>query len=42
MGERRTIPEQLDDAQNGEQFAAVLQGLFSALDKARWETEDDE
>lgn len=38
---KRTIPEQLDAAQNGEEFAQVLQGLFGALEAAK-DAEDDE
>lgn len=34
----RTIPEKLDAAETGAEFGAVLQGLFSALEKAK----DDE
>lgn len=32
----RTVPEMLDAARTGEEFGAVLMGMFSALDKARW------
>lgn len=32
---RRTLPEALDAAQDGEEFAAALQGLFSALEQAK-------
>lgn len=39
---KKTIAEQLDAAENGEQFGRVLTGFFAALDKARWEQEDDE
>lgn len=39
---KKTIPEQLDAAENGEQFGRVLTGLFAALDKARWEQQDDD
>lgn len=35
----KTIPEMLDAAPDGAAFGAVLQGLFSALEKAR--DEDD-
>ena len=34
-GEPRTVPEQLDAARNGQEFAAVLAGLFAALEQAR-------
>lgn len=34
-----TFPERLDAAENGEQFAAVIMGLFSALEQAM---EDEE
>ena len=30
----RTIPEKLDAAQDGLQFAQVIQGLFAGLEKA--------
>ena len=40
--QRRTIPEQLDDATTGEEFAGVLWKLFAAADAARDETEEDE
>lgn len=30
----KTVAEQLDAAENGQEFAAVLQGLFGALEKA--------
>jgi len=33
--DRRTIAEQLDDAQTGEEFAVVLWKLFAAADAAR-------
>jgi len=32
----KTTPEMLDAAQTGEEFGAVLMGVFAALDKARW------
>lgn len=32
---RRTIAEQLDDAETGEEFAIVLGGFFTLLDRAR-------
>lgn len=35
--EPKTIPEQLDAARDGTEFAAVLQGLFAGLEKARGE-----
>lgn len=41
MTEPRTLAEQLDAAENGEQFANVLMGLFATLDKARREDECD-
>lgn len=31
----RTVPELLDAAESGPEFAAVLEGLFGALDAAR-------
>lgn len=37
---KKTIPEQLDAARNGEEFGRVLMDLFSALDEARAETDD--
>ena len=39
---RRTIPEQLDDAQTGEEFAGVLWKLFAAADAARDDTEEEQ
>lgn len=33
--EPRTVPEALDAAKNGAEFASVLNGLFSALERAR-------
>ena len=42
MDEPKTIPEQLDAAQDGEEFGNVLMGLFASLAKARDETEADE
>lgn len=38
MDEPKTIIEQLDAAESGEEFGQVLSGLFDALAKAR----DDE
>lgn len=38
---KRTIPEQLDDAKDGAEFAQVLHGLFGALEAAK-DAEDDE
>ena len=38
----KTIPEQLDAAENGQQFAAVLQGLFGALEKAMDRDDNDD
>lgn len=40
MSEPKTVAEQLDAAQNGQEFANVLFGLFSALEKARDEVDD--
>ncbi len=37
--EPKTLAEQLDAAQTGEQFGQVLTGFFAALDKARWAQE---
>lgn len=42
VAEPKTIPEQLDAAETGEEFGRVLTGLFAALDKARWEEADDD
>jgi hypothetical protein len=50
---RATIPEQLDAAANGQEFAEVLQGLFakrmtapttlpSEIEGEEWEDEDDD
>ena len=38
----KTIAEQLDAAENGQQFGAVLQGLFGALEKAMERDDDDD
>jgi len=35
----KTLPEQLDAAEDGEQFGKALMGFFAALDKARWADE---
>lgn len=35
MADRKTIPEMLDAAADGAEFAAVLGGLFAALEAAR-------
>jgi hypothetical protein len=40
MAERKTVAEQLDAAQNGEEFSGAILGFFTALDKARWAEED--
>ena len=42
MTDPRTIPELLDAARDGREFAAVLGGLFTALEKARDEEAGDE
>lgn len=34
-GEPRTVAEQLDAAESGDQFAQVLQGFFGALERGR-------
>ncbi len=34
-GEKRTLAEALDAAQTGEEFGAVLGGLFAALERAK-------
>jgi hypothetical protein len=41
MSEPRTIPEQLDAAQTGEQFGQVIQGLFGSLERAMDQESDD-
>jgi hypothetical protein len=40
MADRKTVAEQLDAAQNGDEFGGVILGFFAALDKARWAEED--
>lgn len=35
MDNPKTLPEMLDAAETGEEFGAVLAGLFKALEKAR-------
>ena len=42
MDEPRTIPEKLDAARDGQEFASVLQKLFSALERAREDDDDDD
>lgn len=42
MADRKTLPEQLDAAQDGEEFGKVLTGFFAAWDKTRWAEEDDD
>lgn len=37
----KTLPEQLDAARTGEEFAAALLGFMAAMDKTRWDTTDD-
>jgi hypothetical protein len=32
---KRTVAEALDDAQTGEEFGAVLLGLFASLERAK-------
>ena len=39
MSERKTIAEQFDAAQTGEEFKQVLDNLFGAMEKAK---DDDE
>lgn len=41
-GEPKTLAEHLDTARDGEEFSAVLMGLFAALDRARDETDGGE
>ena len=41
MTERRTIPEQLDNARDGQEFARVINRLFGILEQARDEDEDE-
>ena len=38
---KRTIPEQLDAAETGEEFGQELNGFFAALDKARCADDDN-
>ena len=42
MTEPKTIPERLDAARDGQEFAAVLGSLFTALEQAMDEESDDE
>jgi hypothetical protein len=42
MPEPRTAAERLDAARNGDEFGAVLSGLFSSLENARDEEEAGE
>lgn len=41
MNERRTIPEQLDDARDGQEFARVINRLFGILEEAKDEEMDE-
>ena len=41
MTEPKTIPERLDAARDGTEFAAVLGSLFIALEQARDEVDDE-
>ena len=38
----RTLAERLDNTADGAEFGAVLNELMNALDKARWDTDDDD
>lgn len=38
--EPKTVAEQLDAAKTGEEFGAVLMGLFGALERARDQNPD--
>ena len=35
-----TLPEMLDNTENGDEFAQVIQGLFAFLEKAKDEEND--
>lgn len=39
---KKTLVEQLDAAQNGEEFGNAILGFMAAMDKARWEGDDVE
>lgn len=41
MNDPKTIAEKLDAAQDGQQFGAVLNQLFSALEKAKDEVDEE-
>lgn len=41
MTDPKTFPERLDAAKNGEEFASVLNGLFSALEAAMDEEREE-
>lgn len=38
---KRTIPEQLDDARDGQEFAQVINRLFGILEEAKDEEMDE-
>lgn len=38
--ERKTMAEQLDAAETGEEFGQVLMGFFAAFDKSRDDTDE--
>lgn len=42
MTEPKTIPEKLDAARDGQEFAAVLANLFAALEQAIDEEQETE
>lgn len=41
LAEPKTVAEKLDAAQDGQEFAAVLNGLFTALERARDNEEEE-
>lgn len=41
MTDPKTLAEKLDAAQNGEQFGAVLNQLFRALERAKDEVDEE-
>lgn len=42
VDEPKTVAEQLDAAQSGEEFGNVLKGFFTALADAKHREDDDE
>ena len=39
---RKTLPEQLDAAKDGQEFGNALMGFFAAMDRARFSDDEEE